>query len=192
MLAKARFKSVIRKICTLGVIVCVLSLVSYSQARLEHLEKIQETLGPEVPKILCVNEKFATSAQPADTAYTKLSANGFKSVLSLRTAGETADPNKERTLVEAAGMRYINIPVVSSAPKPEQVDEFFKVVQDASNQPMLIHCASANRVGAFWMIYRVVVENWPEEKALDEATRVGLTSPVLKSFAREQIAARRR
>ena len=85
-------------------------------------------------------------------------------------------------------MRYVNIPVVSSAPKFEQVGEFIKAVKDQSNQPMLIHCGSANRVGAFWMIYRVVEQGWPEDKALDEATRIGLKSEVLKKFAADYIA----
>ena len=89
-------------------------------------------------------------------------------------------------------MRYVNIPVISSAPKPEQVDAFIKAVNDAANQPMLIHCASANRVGAFWMIYRAVEQSWTEEKALEEATRIGLTSPTLKSFAHDQIVTRKK
>jgi hypothetical protein len=36
---------------------------------------------------------------------------------------------------------------------------------------MLINCASANRVGAFMMIYRVLEQGWTEAKALDEAVR---------------------
>jgi hypothetical protein len=52
-------------------------------------------------------------------------------------------------------MRYLNIPVVQSAPRSEQADEFIKLVQNKANHPMLIVCASANR-GAFMMIYRVI------------------------------------
>jgi uncharacterized protein (TIGR01244 family) len=163
-----------------------------SQQGREKLDKIEKELQADVPKILCINEKFATAGQPTDTAFAKLAANGFKSVLSLRTGSEGVDLDRERSLVEAAGMRYIGLPVVSSAPRPEQVDEFFKAVQDSANQPMLIHCGSANRVGAFWMIYRAVVQNVPENEALEEATRIGLVSPVLKSFAQEQIAKRKK
>jgi uncharacterized protein (TIGR01244 family) len=108
-------------------------------------------------------------------------------VLNLRTASEGIDLQHEREAIEKAGLRYVNIPVVSSAPKPEQVDEFIKAVKDKDNQPMLIHCGSANRVGAFWMIYRVIEQGWPEDKALDEATKIGLTSPALKTFTHEYI-----
>jgi uncharacterized protein (TIGR01244 family) len=168
------------------------SLSAYQESGRERLDKIEAALKPDVPKILCVNEQFATGAQPADAAFGKLAANGFRSVLNLRSASEGVDLDHERSLVEAAGMRYVNIPVVPSAPKPEQVDAFIKAVKDAANQPMLIHCASANRVGAFWMIYRAVDQGWSEDKALEEASRIGLSSPTLKSFAHEQIVARKK
>ena len=49
---------------------------------------------------------------------------------------------------------------------------------------MLINCATANRVGAFMMIYRVVEQGWNEEKALDEAVKIGLRGDELKKFAK--------
>ena len=106
--------------------------------------------------------------------------------MGVHVVGTAADGQEA---VEKAGMRYVSIPVVSSAPKAEQVEDFIKAVKDINNQPMLIHCGSANRVGAFFMIYRVVYLGWPEEKAADEATKVGLTSPVLKKFAHDYIVA---
>jgi uncharacterized protein (TIGR01244 family) len=150
--------------------------------------QIEAALREDIPRVLCIDENFATGAQPKDNAFAKLSSNGFKSVLNLRTANEGVDLPHEQSLVEKAGMRYINIPVVGSSPKPEQAEEFIKVVSDKANHPMLIHCASANRVGAFWMIYRVLEQGWTEEKALEEATRIGLTSPGLKKFAHDYIA----
>src|SRR5262245_21387608 len=154
-----------------------------------NLEKIQKDLKDDVPHVLCVDEKLATGGQPTDAAFAKLAANGYRSVLNLRTASEGVDLKHEQEAVEKAGMRYVNIPVVASSPKPEQAEEFIKAVKNKDNQPMLIHCGSANRVGAFLMIYRVVELGWPEAKALEESTRVGLTSPVMKKFAQEYIAA---
>ena len=169
-----------------------LSLVWAQQAKSEKLTKIEAALKDDVPKILCVNESFATAGQPKDEAWQKLAANGFKSVLNLRTAGEGIDFNKEREMVEKAGMRYINIPVTGNDPKAEQAEAFINVVKDAQNHPMLIHCGSANRVGAFFMIYRVVEQGWAEEKALEEAKQIGLTSPGLTKFAQDYIAAHKK
>lgn len=168
------------------------SIVVSGQSDRARLDQIEQALKVDVPRILCVDERVATAGQPTDAAFGKLAANGFRSVLNLRTASEGVDLEREKTLVEAAGLRYVSIPVVSSAPKPEQVDAFIKAVKEPANHPMLIHCGGANRVGGFWMIYRVLEQNWPEDKALEEATRIGLSSPTMKTFAHEQIVNRKK
>lgn len=168
----------------------LLAAASSAQDR-DKLDRIQKALKNDVPGILCIDERVATGGQPTEGGFAKLASNGYRTVLNLRTAQEGVDLEKEKQLVERAGMRYISIPVVGSAPKFEQADAFIKTAKDPANQPMLIHCGSANRVGAFWMIYRVVEQGWPEDKALEEATQIGLRSADLKSFVQEYIAAHR-
>jgi len=153
-----------------------------------RLDQVERYLKSDVPRVLCLDDNFATGGQPTEQAFAKVAASGFHSVLSLRTAGEGVDLTKERVLVEKAGLRYFNIPVVSTAPRAEQADEFIKLVKEKSNHPMLINCASANRVGAFMMIYRVVEQGWSEDKALDEALKIGLRGDELKKFAQSYIA----
>jgi len=152
-----------------------------------RLDQVERYLKADVPRILCLDNDFASSAQPTDQAYSKAAASGFRSVLSLRTGNEGVDLARERSLVEKSKMRYFNIPVVSSAPRPEQADEFLRLVKDKSNHPMLINCASANRVGAFMMIYRVLEQGWSEDKALAEAVKIGTSSANLKKFAHDYI-----
>ena len=153
----------------------------------ERLAQIEQTLQADVPRILCLSDRLATGGQPTEQAFNKLAANGFRSVLNLRTESEGVDLEKERRLVEQSHMRYINIPVVVSAPRKEQADEFIRVVKEKANHPMLIHCRSASRVGAFMMIYRVVDQGWSEEKAEEEAVRIGLHTEELRKFAKEYI-----
>ena len=159
-----------------------------SQQEQKQLRELEEVLKEDIPHVMCVGSNITTGGQPSINAYAKLASHGFRSVLNLRTAQEGVSLEEEKNAVEKAGLRYINIPVISRAPTPEQVTEFLMVVKNKSNQPMLVHCASANRVGAFWMIYRVLEQDWPQEKALEEATRIGLTSPALKEFALNYIA----
>ena len=153
-----------------------------------RLDQVERYLKSDVPRVLCLDDNFATGGQPSEQAFAKVAASGFHSVLSLRTAAEGIDLTKERALVEKTGLRYFNIPVVSTAPRAEQADEFIKMVKEKSNHPILINCASANRVGAFMMIYRVVEQGWNEEKALDEALKIGLRGDELKKFAQNYIA----
>jgi len=156
-----------------------------------RLEQAQKILSADVPRLLCLDENFATGGQPTGDAYGKAAASGFSSVLSLRTAAEGIDLVKERAHVEQKKMRYFNIPVNSSAPRPEQADEFLRIARDKTNHPMLVTCATANRVGAFMMILRVVEQGWSEEKALEEAIKIGLRGEELKKFAKDYIASQK-
>jgi hypothetical protein len=55
---------------------------------------------------------------------------------------------------------------------------------------MFIHCTAAIRVGAFWMIRRVLRDNFTPDAALEEARKIGLVpTPHLEEFARAYIAA---
>jgi uncharacterized protein (TIGR01244 family) len=153
-----------------------------------RLERIQRFLSTDVPRVLCLDDRFATGGQPTGDAFSKAAASGFRSVVSLRTNSEGTDIARERASVESAKMRYFNIPVMSASPRADQADEFLRVARDKSNHPMLVTCASANRVGAFMMILRVIDQGWSEEKALEEAVKIGLTAENLRKFAKEFIA----
>ncbi len=178
----------------IGAIVAAILLVTNAMAGevqqpdRARLERIQRSLSADVPRVLCLDENFATGGQPTGDAFVKAAASGFRSVLSLRTSSEGIDLARERALVESAKLRYFNIPVMSASPRAEQADEFLRVARDKSNHPMLVTCASANRVGAFMMILRVIDQGWSEEKALEEAVKIGLTAANLRKFAKEFIA----
>jgi len=115
---------------------------------------------------------------------------GYKSVINLRQANEAgADVDAEAAAAKAAGVNYFHLPVNGSAPDPAMVDKFIAAVGDQANQPVFVHCASGNRAAAFWMIKRLVVDHWDEEKASTEAAGLGLTSAPLKKFATDYAAA---
>jgi uncharacterized protein (TIGR01244 family) len=146
---------------------------------------------PELPPIrnfLQVNQEFCTGGQPRIEHFEKLKAEGVKAVLNLRQPSEHR-ADEEQAAVARAGLKYFNIPVVYASPTDAQVDEFLKITDDPSNRPMFIHCTAAIRVGAFWMIRRVVRDGLTADAALEEARKVGLTNaPHLEEFARAYIA----
>jgi uncharacterized protein (TIGR01244 family) len=109
---------------------------------------------------------------------------GFAAIINLRTAGEPgADIDASREAAEAAGVRYIHIPFDNRAPSPEVADRFLEAIADSGNQPAYVHCGTANRVGAVWLIKRVLQDGWGLEEAEAEAAAIGLRSPELREFA---------
>jgi uncharacterized protein (TIGR01244 family) len=154
-------------------------------------EQVYSALKADIPNLLCIDQLHATGGQPADAAWAKLAALGFRAVINLRTEEEGADLDAEKAAVEKSGMRYIGIPVAAKAPQASELIEFLKAVNDPSNRPVLIHCGSGNRVGAFWLVHRVLDDGWTEGAARQEAEVIGLQSPELKKFAHEQVLLRR-
>jgi uncharacterized protein (TIGR01244 family) len=126
------------------------------------------------------------ATQPA--AMAELKKHGFNSVINLRVATEEgANVEAGRAAAHAAGLKYIHLPFETAKPDPALVENFLAAVADASNQPVYIHCGSANRVGAVWMIERVLQDEWDIDKARAEAEAIGLTNPRLKTFATDYI-----
>lgn len=119
-----------------------------------------------------------------------IKAAGFTSVINLRVATEPgADVDGSRTAAERAGLRYVHLPFSGAQPDPAVVDRFLAAVKTPANQPVFIHCASANRVGAMWLIKRVKQDGWPVEKALAEAQAIGLSNATLQKFALDYVSA---
>jgi uncharacterized protein (TIGR01244 family) len=113
-----------------------------------------------------------------------LKAEGFASIVNFRLASEPgAAVEEQRAAATARGLRYHHLPFSTSAPDAAVLDRFLAVAADSANSPMFLHCASANRVAAFWLVKRVKQDGWTVDKAIDEATAIGLTNPALKQFA---------
>jgi|TARA_B100000809_G_scaffold243962_2_gene269444 uncharacterized protein (TIGR01244 family) len=149
----------------------------------------QQPNKEEVPGIRNFTQVDATTACAGATspdAITELKRRGFTSIINFRTESEdgaTVEAGAQAAL--AADLKYFHIPF--RTPTKETTDEFLEVVADPANQPVFIHCASANRVGAMWLIKRVKLDHWDVEAATAEAETIGLRSPTLKKFALDYV-----
>jgi uncharacterized protein (TIGR01244 family) len=111
---------------------------------------------------------------------------GFVSVINLREAHEAgADIEKQEAAAKAAGLRYYHVPFNGAKPDPKAADLFVKVISSKEAAPAFIHCASANRASAMWLIKRLAVDRWDVDRAVAEAEALGLANPALKQWALE-------
>ncbi len=94
----------------------------------------------------------------------------------------------EAALVKSLGLNYHN-PAWNGPDEltDDLINEMRELLRTAP-RPMLVHCSSANRVGAMWMAYRAVDEGLDVEAAAAEAKVVGLKSPVYEQKIRDYIA----
>jgi uncharacterized protein (TIGR01244 family) len=140
-----------------------------------------------------VDAVVACGGATETSALDGLAKDGFKSVINLRLASE-ANANIELNAAHARSLRlnYIHIPFNAAQPEPKVLDEFLAAIANKANQPAYVHCGSANRVGAVWLVKRVLQDGWPIEKATEEAKLIGLRSEPLEKFALSYIASHKK
>lgn len=125
--------------------------------------------------------------QPTPEDFAAFKEAGGKTVISLRGEGESTSFDQAAVLADL-GLTYHN-PGFSS---PDQLSEpIYRRVRDllASpiNEPILLHCASGNRVGAVWMAHRVLNHNVPYDQALEEAKAIGMKPQAFEPKVKELI-----
>lgn len=130
-----------------------------------------DKVGPAVTKYHQLRPGLAAAARLEEGAVGDLKALGFATIFDLR--GPDEGVAAERREVEAAGLRYLNIPVTAVIPSDEQVAEFGRIVEDAANLPILVHCGSGNRVGAMWTLY-LARTGVPVAAAVAEGRAIGM------------------
>ena len=131
----------------------------------------------------------ATSAD----ALAEIKKMGFVSVFNLRLASENgAEVEKEEAAAKALGLRYFHVPFDGSKPDADAADRFIAAITTPGAEPAFIHCGGGNRAATMWLIKRLVVDRWDEERAVKEAVALGQTSEVLRKFAIEYAAKHKR
>ena len=94
----------------------------------------------------------------------------------------------EKEIVDKLGMTYHNPGIGNPGMMTDQLFSKIRGILNASeNQPVLLHCGSANRVGAIWLAYRVLDGGLSYEAALSEAKTVGLRNPAMEEKAKDYI-----
>lgn len=124
-----------------------------------------------------MDDRFYRGGQPKEKDYKQLAAIGIKTIIDLRD-----DPTDyEKRDAEAAGIRYVNIPMSDKDyPPAVAIDQFLKLVDDPSTGKFFVHCAGGrHRTGVMGAVYRFNHYNWnydqvyAEMKKYDFYTRWG-------------------
>ncbi|WP_018691058.1 fused DSP-PTPase phosphatase/NAD kinase-like protein [Algicola sagamiensis] len=116
-------------------------------------------------------QSIATSGTLKEGAIEELKNHGFKTIIDMRTEGEgTKD---EAALARKHSLTYVNIPVSSAWPTKADFQQFKIIIEDKKNHPVLIHCASANRVGMFWAAYQIQ-QGKDKQIAIEEGRAIGM------------------
>jgi protein tyrosine/serine phosphatase len=156
-------QNITRRIVQAGLLALAINFISVASASAKT--------APAFPNITIKNfgqmdERFFRGAQPDEGDFKALASLGIKTIIDLRD-----DPTSyEKRAAEAAGMRYVNIPMSdSSRPRDEQIDRFLKLANDPATGRFFVHCAGGrHRTGVMGAVYRMTHDGWGFDQAYKE------------------------
>jgi len=113
-----------------------------------------------------MDDRFFRGSRPDNNDYPALAALGVKTIIDLTDNSMSY----EKPAVEAAGLRYVNIPMVDkSYPSMDQIKQFLKIVDDPATGKFFVHCAGGrHRTGVVGAVYRFNYDHWSLDQALAE------------------------
>ena len=128
----------------------------------------------EIPNLAEPLEGITTGGQPSAEALAAIAERGFTAVIDLRGADEDRGFD-EATTVEGLGMSYISLPVSGAGGVSyENANALDKILAEIDG-PVLLHCASSNRVGAL-LALRARINGADDDEALALGVDAGLKS----------------
>jgi protein tyrosine phosphatase (PTP) superfamily phosphohydrolase (DUF442 family) len=138
------------------------------QAKGRPAEWAQPLRLPGAPNLHKVNDLLYRGAQPTAEGFRELAKLGVKTVVNLRAL------HSDRKLLEGTGLGYVHIPLITWKVQEHHVLQFLVTATDPYLQPVFVHCQhGADRTGTMAAFYRLVVQGWTKDQALEEMTEGG-------------------
>lgn len=151
-------------------ILLLLGLQGCSQAviepRLRPAQWAMPVIGSELENFYRVDEGVYRAEQPDAEDLTALSVLGIKEILNLREYHSDDE-------AEAQQFSVHYVPMAAGSVTEEQLLEALRKIKNRK-APLLIHCwHGSDRTGVTVAAYRVVFQNWPKQRAIDEMLNGG-------------------
>ena len=126
-----------------------------------------------LPKGSMPIEGLLVGGQPSPAQIEALAGLGYTTVINLRGPAErgSTDP----ALVESLGMTYVSIPVTSPDDLSEANARKLAEAMGDGTEPVVLHCASSNRVGALLAMKAFYLDDATPEEAMALAEKAGIT-----------------
>jgi tyrosine-protein phosphatase SIW14 len=123
---------------------------------------------PGVENLHKVSDLLYRGAQPTKEGMQQLKELGIKTIVNLRSF------HSDRGEIGDTGLSYEHIYMKTWHAEDEEVVRFLKIVTDPNRTPAFVHCQrGADRTGTMCAIYRVAVQGWSKDEAIEEMTKGG-------------------
>lgn len=124
-------------------------------------------------------QSIFTGGQPSQSDLVALAKAGVKHVINLRPVQEQqkALSWNEAEFVASLNMQYHSIPVAGAADvNIKNATKVAELLKSLDGEPVLLHCASSNRVGALTALYEGITNKASTDEAITTGKHWGLGS----------------
>ncbi len=135
-----------------------------------------------------LTDRLATAGQPTEAELAAVAQAGYAVVVNLALHDAEYSLPDERRTVEALGMSYVHIPVVWTRPLRSDLERFFGVMDELTDQRVFVHCAANKRVSAFVALHRILHLGWQRDAAFAEMRTVWEPDTVWTAFLNDMLA----
>jgi len=123
---------------------------------------------PGCPNLHKVSDVLYRGAQPTAEGMQELKKLGVKTVVNLRSF------HSDRDDIGETGLAYEHIYMKAWRAEDEEIVRFLQIVTDPARTPVFVHCKhGADRTGTMAAIYRVALQGWTKDEAVDEIINGG-------------------
>ncbi|MHC4567649.1 MAG: fused DSP-PTPase phosphatase/NAD kinase-like protein [Planctomycetota bacterium] len=130
---------------------------------------------PGVPNLHKVSDDLYRGAQPSAEGMKQLEKLGIKTVVNLRFL------TSDRKMLKGTQLDYEHINTTTLTTDTRDVIRFLKIAAAPERTPVFVHChRGIDRAGVMCAAYRIVLEGWTREEAIEEMTKGGFTSRTIK------------
>ena len=162
--------SVVRRLFTAALVFPL--LLGTALAGPASAAKANENVGPlrtpgiDLKNFGNVDGRIYRGEQPGSDDYQALARLGVTTVIDLRLDAK----KNSRGRAEAAGLKYVNIPIDDHRrPTDDHVTAFLKTLDENQTAKVYVHCAGGrHRTGSMLAVYRMVRNGWTLEQAYSE------------------------
>lgn len=130
-------------------------------------QRDDEHTGPAM-NFIRVGDKLATGGHFVGDGLDVVKAQGVTLIVDLRDE----PPKGQAKKVEAAGIEYVNVPVVWRSPQLGDYEKFRDAMNANPGAHVLVQCQANYRASAFTYLYRVLEAGVPEADARADMNRI--------------------
>lgn len=161
--------------CCLAVVVLMTSCGAGSaeqQTDPAHTAVAESTPGELLRNGIELDDGTLLGGQPTSEQLESISEHGYATVVNLRGANEGGTTEQQ---VEELDMAYVSIPINGAEDLTAENARALAKVLEESKGPVVVHCASGNRVGALLALKAFYVDGMSAEDAVTFGKGAGMT-----------------